>query len=252
MSRTVESALGDVVVPTIPPGGWGAALAAAVAAHLVFAAGYAAWERARAALDPVEKEVAIDVRLGPPGGRLEPEPVAAPPSSLPPDKVAEPSRTERASDSPPITPTAPPPPVTPGAVLSSGIGSGGDGGEVAPPPPPPPAPEPPPRPEVDPAILKRYANRAAALISERLVYPASALRNQMEGRAVLRLTINRRGRLLASRMVEGTGHEPLDEAIMRAVRDVPNYGPLPEGYPEEQLTFGASIRFVLVEAGNVG
>ncbi|WP_448581696.1 energy transducer TonB [Thermaurantiacus sp.] len=96
-------------------------------------------------------------------------------------------------------------------------------------------------------MLKAYANRAMGLISERITYPDSARRNQMEGRAVMLLTVDRRGRLTNLKMVEGTGHAPLDEAILAGARAVPNFGRLPEGYPDATLTFSAAIRFMLME-----
>jgi protein TonB len=246
VSHTVESALGDVRIEALSARGWAMALAAALLLHLLVAAGQAAIERARAARAPAPDETRIDVRLGPPGGRLEP--VAPPPApAAPPEAVAEPSRTERSRDAPPITPTAPPPPAPPGAALSSGLGEGGEGApapaEPAPPPPPPPAPPPP----IDQAVLKAYANRAMALVSERINYPDSARRNQMEGRAVMRLTVDRRGRLTDLKMVEGTGHAPLDEAILAGARAVPNFGRLPEQYPGSSLTFSAAIRFMLMD-----
>ncbi|WP_448578263.1 energy transducer TonB, partial [Thermaurantiacus sp.] len=135
----------------------------------------------------------------------------------------------------------------PGAALSSGFGQGGDG---VPEPPAAPAPSPPPPPEapqIDREVLKAYANRAMALVSERIIYPDSARRNQMEGRAVMRLTVDRRGRLTDLRMVEGTGHAPLDEAILAGARAVPNFGRLPEQYPGSSLTFSAAIRFMLMD-----
>lgn len=70
----------------------------------------------------------------------------------------------------------------------------------------------------------------------------------MEGRAVLVLTVDRRGRLMNLRMVQGTGHEPLDEAIRSAAREVTSFGRLPDGYPDATLSFSASIRFVLVNS----
>lgn len=250
MSRTVESALGDVELETLTSRAWGAALAVALGAHLGLAETYAAWERARALAEAAETETRIDVRLGPPGGRIETAPPPPLPPGLPPDQVAQPSRTERAADAPPITPTAPPPPAPEGAPLSSAVGEGG-GGLPAPPvvePEVPPAPPTPPAaPPIAPAELKAYANRAVGLIHERIVYPPSALRNQLEGRAVLVLTVDRRGRLVRVRVAEGTGHEPLDEAILKATNGVPNFGRLPDGYTEPTLSFSAAIRFMLVE-----
>jgi TonB family protein len=69
----------------------------------------------------------------------------------------------------------------------------------------------------------------------------------MEGRAVMVLTVDRRGRLVDIEMLEGTGHAALDEAIIDGARAVPNFGRLPETYAGSSLTFRAPIRFMLVD-----
>ncbi|MCS6987091.1 MAG: hypothetical protein NZM40_06620 [Sphingomonadaceae bacterium] len=167
MARIVESALGDVIVEALSPRGFTLALMAAAGLHLALGAAFLEWQARRARPADELTATRIDVRLGPPGGRLEPPP---PPAVAPAaEPVAQPSRTERAAMSPPITPTAPPPPAPPCARLSSGLGEG-EGG-LAPPEPTveaPPAAAPPP---IDPAVLKAYANRAVGYIYERLVYP---------------------------------------------------------------------------------
>ena len=246
MSRVLASPLGDVPLPGPGPRHWALAGVLAVALHLL---GVAVWLAIpKAEPEPVETETMTVVALGPPGGRIETfEP--PPPEEAPPAPEAAANRlTERSRDAPPIVRTPPPAPPPPDARLSSGIGGGGEA--PAPPlpepaPPPPPPPPPPAEPALDPAAMRAYARDASQLILERLVYPEDARREEVEGRAQIRLVIARDGSLLSHEILKGTGHAGLDRAVDRAVRDVPRFPRLPRGYREPQLNFIVSVRFTL-------
>jgi protein TonB len=244
MSR-LASPLGDVELAPVEPRHWATAAVAAVALHL---AGVAIWMALpKAEPEAVETETMTVVQLGPPGGRLETfEP---PPDEAPPAPEAAANRlTERAADAPPIVRTAPPEPPPPDARLSSGIGGGGARGPAPPPqPPPPPPPALAPEPRLDPAAMRAYARDASQLILDQLRYPEDARRQEVQGRAQIRLLIARDGRLISHEIVEGSGHAGLDAAVNQAVLDVRRFPALPRGYPEPQLRFIVSVRFTLAD-----
>lgn len=245
MRRVLASPLGDVELSGPEARHWWLGILGAVALHL---AGVAVWLAIPSApSEPAESETVTVVALGPPGGRIETfEP--APPEPAPAEPQAAANRlTERAEGAPPIVRTPPPAPPPPGAMLSSGIGSGGEGVPLPEPAPPPPPPPPPPEPEpaLDPAVMRAYARDASQLILERLVYPEDARRQEVEGRAQIRLVIARDGTLVSHEILRGTGHAGLDQAVSRAVTEVARFPRLPRGYREPRLNFVVSVRFTL-------
>jgi protein TonB len=235
MSRIVASPLGDLEISRLRSRHWSVGVAAALFAHVVAAAAYWAW-----APEPKPKgadEVAIGVTLGPPGGRLDREPPPQPKEAPPPTPPAAPTElTERAADAPPVELTAPPPPAAPNAALSSGFGEGGGG--------PPPIVDD--RPAFDRAQLRVYTEKAAALINEQIIYPERAREDRVEGTAMIRLLVDKDGRLLESELVQSSGNPLLDEAIMRGVSKVRRFPALPRDYPRARLRFSVAIRFMLI------
>lgn len=239
MSRIVASPLGDLPAPRLAPEHWGAAMALALLAHGLGAAAYWGLRGPPQALE--SEDVMIGVQLGPPGGRLEPEPPPPAPDQPAPQPSAPAALTERAADAPPVTFTPPAPPPPPGAALSSGVGAGGAGTAPLPPPPPPPPEDPP----FDRARLRAYANEAAQLIYEQIEYPYRSRERESEGRATIRLVIDRQGGLIASSLVSGTGDALLDQAIVTAVADVRRFPRIPRDYPGDQLRIAVSITFMM-------
>jgi protein TonB len=239
VTRVLTSPLGDLAIPRADRSHWLVAAALAVAAHALGAAAYWTWAPEPDAT--VEDDVMIGVELGPPGGRIEDPPPPPPPQATPQPPQPPTALTERAPDAPPVEYTPPPPPAPPGARLSSGSGVG-DGVAPAPPPPPPP-----PEPQFDRARLQAYANQAAQLIYERIEYPARARDGRVEGLASLRILVDRRGNLLDSELVSGTGNTLLDQSIVRAVQRVDRFPPIPQDFPVERLRVIVSIRFILFE-----
>jgi protein TonB len=244
MSRMITSPLGDLPVQHIERSHWGVAMAIAVGAHLAIAAGYLAWAPEP---DPLAKteDLALAVNLGPPGGRIEPEPPPPPTTPPPETPPPEPSQlTERAADAPPVTYTAPPPPVDANARLSSGFGEGDAPAVVeAAPPPPPPAP----KPVIRASILRAYQEAAAGMIHEKIVYPYKARAERIEGVATIQLSIDRSGRVMASRILQGTDNRLLDLAIADALEQVQRLDPFPSDYPSDTLTFSLKVRFLMFD-----
>lgn len=63
-------------------------------------------------------------------------------------------------------------------------------------------------------------------------YPAEAIRQGMEGDALILLIIDEQGRVVASRLEQSSGHPLLDEAALRAVRSLQS---LPDDAPRQTL-----------------
>lgn len=117
--------------------------------------------------------------------------------------------------------------------------------EPPPPPPPPPAPKAPAR--VD---LGGYGSALQRAVLAHRSYPVMARRQRLEGRAMIRVVLNRQGTLVAGpELVESTGHEVLDRAALRMLQAAAPFAPLPEGYAESTAQFVIPVQFSLTEAG---
>lgn len=82
----------------------------------------------------------------------------------------------------------------------------------------------------DPALLERYGRSLSSLFSRHQQYPRLAAMRGWEGEVQLRITIARKGNIVATQVVRSSGFEVLDQ---NAVQLVTNAGTLPR--PPEAL-----------------
>jgi periplasmic protein TonB len=87
---------------------------------------------------------------------------------------------------------------------------------------PPPAGRGPVQPE---KLAGRRLERLMERLSETLAYPPEALEQGLEGEVVLILSQDAQGGLARIAVASGSGHAVLDEAAVRAVRDLRSLGP---------------------------
>ena len=93
------------------------------------------------------------------------------------------------------------------------------------------APQPPTAEEApDPAQLERYGRSLSSLLARQQNYPRIAALRGWEGEVQLRVTIARKGNIVATQIVRSSGFEVLDQ---NAVQLVTSAGPLPR--PPEHL-----------------
>lgn len=145
----------------------------------------------------------------------EPPPVEPPPPEPAPEPTPEPVR--------PPEPVAPPPP-------------------VATPPPAPTAPTA--RPD-----LGGYRRGIHGAVMKRRRYPRSARRLGLEGKAVVRVFIDREGKMARRpEIVRSTGHEVLDAAALEMLHEAAPFPPLPSGYDKALAELVIPIRFSLRDA----
>ena len=138
--------------------------------------------------------------------RLEPR---APAESVPPPEVLkntiepQPER-ERAAPKPPRPPSpaaAPKPPRAPS-----------------------PAAAPKPRPPAE-RLAGETLERTLGQLSQTLLYPPEAVRRGLEGEVVVMLELDAAGRIVGASVASGSGHAILDEAALRAARQLGALGP---------------------------
>ncbi len=82
----------------------------------------------------------------------------------------------------------------------------------------------------DPALLERYGRSLSALFARQQNYPRLAAMRGWEGEVQLRITVARKGNIVATQIVRSSGFEVLDQ---NAIQLVSTAGPLPQ--PPENL-----------------
>jgi len=83
---------------------------------------------------------------------------------------------------------------------------------------------------LDPALLERYGRSLSALLARQQSYPRLAAMRGWEGEVQVRVTIARKGNVVATQVVRSSGFEVLDQS---AIQLVSGAGPLPR--PPEAL-----------------
>ncbi|WP_374488340.1 energy transducer TonB [Zoogloea sp.] len=229
---------------TIPPapsalhGPLGLALGASLGLHLVALA----WQIHRPAAEapPRPLEVVLQRQAAPqavPPSRAEAQPTLREqlrerPQEHPPRTRPSPERASPEVLTRPATSTTPSTPTTPAAPSASPVPSAAPTlAQVAMPASAtanPPAPQPPDNTAheapADPAALERYGRSLAELLAQQQQYPRMAALRGWEGEVRVRITIARKGNIVATDVIRSSGHDVLDRS---AVQLVTQAGPLP-------------------------
>ncbi|WCL54321.1 TonB family protein [Gimibacter soli] len=74
-------------------------------------------------------------------------------------------------------------------------------------------------------------------IIDKHIYPRSAIQQEVEGTAKVRLTIDRAGTIVTYEIVEPTGQAILDETIPQMLDRMNPVPPPPDDVPDSNLTF---------------
>ena len=92
---------------------------------------------------------------------------------------------------------------------------------------------------------QRYFETIRALITARKRYPLFARRRRIEGTVVVRFTLGRDGKLLATSISQGSGSTALDEAAIEAIRSIGALPAAPASAAGTSFTFVVPIVFRL-------
>jgi periplasmic protein TonB len=90
----------------------------------------------------------------------------------------------------------------------------------------------------------RLDGRRQRLASGNKTYPDEAWQRGDEGRAAVRFTVDREGRVLDCQLLSGTGSAILDAAVGRLLRGA-RLPPFPVGMEQERITITLQIRYAL-------
>lgn len=93
-------------------------------------------------------------------------------------------------------------------------------------------------------VISKYEQLLSGWIDRHKIYPASALKQGMEGKVVLRLRISRNGKVVRSDIEHSSNHPLLDQAVLETVQRSSPMPTVPSGYPGgAQVEFLIPIRF---------
>lgn len=77
------------------------------------------------------------------------------------------------------------------------------------------------------------------------VYPSSAVRQGLQGEVRLEFKIEKDGRMTQIRVLNSSGYEILDRAILDAIKLAAPFAPLPKSMAKDSLVITATFRYVL-------
>jgi protein TonB len=160
----------------------------------------------------------------PPAPRPAPKPVPQPMPAPPPQLQAVPPEPTPVQTEPTPSPPQPVPPPREETVVA----------EIAPPP----------HPAAN--VLAGYEALLAAWLDRHKNYPLAAQRRRQEGEVLLRVRINREGRVLSFRAQDISDHPILDEAALSMVKRAEPFPPFPDDFPGSEFEFLLPVSFRLL------
>ncbi|PCI63465.1 MAG: hypothetical protein COB37_05040 [Kordiimonadales bacterium] len=85
--------------------------------------------------------------------------------------------------------------------------------------------------------VKDWYRAVAVKVAKKHVYPRSALSREIEGRALVHITVDRTGKIVTYEITKPTGQSVLDKAIPKMIRRISPLPKPPASITESQLQF---------------
>lgn len=92
---------------------------------------------------------------------------------------------------------------------------------------------------------RSYMARLKDIIESTWVYPRRAIEKEIYGDLVIWFVINKDGRLGDAKLMRTSGHEILDEAALKALRNAAPFWPLPEGWGVDGIEIRGKFTYSL-------
>jgi protein TonB len=167
-------------------------------------------------------------------------PLPPPPKPLPPRRMAVRRVEKPAARAEPRQPAEaairPVPPVAAAPPARAPAAPPADGSRVAAPQPAAPFPS--------PGAVRGYEALLGEWLNTHKRYPESARAHGEQGRAVIRFSVARNGRVTAFAVVQSTGYADLDAALAAMMQNA-SLPPFPAGMPQPSISVSVAIRFSL-------
>jgi protein TonB len=98
---------------------------------------------------------------------------------------------------------------------------------------------------VAPSLDSDYTSKLSAWLLRHRPDGARTMRGQRQGQGMVRFTLNRAGKLLSKTLLQSTGNDALDRAILEMVDRASPMPAFPPSYPGDEFTFDFPIQFQL-------
>jgi len=90
-----------------------------------------------------------------------------------------------------------------------------------------------------------WQKKVVKLVSEKQVYPRAAMSKELEGRARVKVSIDRTGAITSYELVQSTGHELLDAEVIKLMDRINPLPAPPASLSDDSLTFILPLSWVL-------
>ncbi|WP_308910088.1 energy transducer TonB [Pseudokordiimonas caeni] len=99
----------------------------------------------------------------------------------------------------------------------------------------------------DKAALKGWAGGAAEAVDDVMVYPARAIRDNLSGAAVMRVTINRDGEVVDTGFIKKSRQSVFNAAAKRVAKRA-DFPAIPASYAGDEMSFALKLEYALVSS----
>lgn len=173
----------------------------------------------------------------------EPEPVLAtdkpaPVTTLPP--TPKPKPKPQPKPEPSVEPVEPPPIETPAPVEHAPVPA-----HSAETPEPRPAPAAAAKP-ISQDEMRRYLSSLMRQLNRHKTYPAALKQEKIEGKVILKFTIDASGNLISAKVQESSGHDELDQAALNMLARAAPLPAIPDFMERDQLTLSIPVDYSLI------
>jgi len=93
--------------------------------------------------------------------------------------------------------------------------------------------------------VKKWQVKIVKLVARKQVYPRAAMRKELEGRAKVRVSIDRSGKILSHEILTPTGLAVFDKEIPKLMKRIKAFPAPPEGMSDTKLSFVLPLSWVI-------
>jgi protein TonB len=93
--------------------------------------------------------------------------------------------------------------------------------------------------------IKKWQTKIVKLVAKKQVYPRSAMRKELEGRAKVRVSIDRTGAIVAHEIITPTGLSVFDKEIPKLIKRINPLPKPPASLTDNQLSFVLPLSWVI-------
>lgn len=93
--------------------------------------------------------------------------------------------------------------------------------------------------------IKKWQTKIVKLVAKKQVYPRSAMRKELEGRAKVRVSIDRTGAIVGHEVIQPTGLAVFDKEIPKLIKRINPLPKPPASLTDSQLSFVLPLSWVI-------